>query len=98
MLGHCTRCWATARGAGPLHGALVCWATARCAGVCCIVHPVCAPLQFEPVTGDMEGERKKALEILDKIQSKQPVLDVNKVRTCDAGDWGGRWVSCASWK
>ena len=54
-----------------------------------------ALLQFEPVTGDMEGERKKALEILDKIQSKQPVLDVNKVRACDAGDWGGRWVSCA---
>ena len=38
-----------------------------------------ALLQFEPVTGDMEGERKRTLEMLDKMLGKQPVLDVTKV-------------------
>ena len=49
--------------------------------------PCLALLQFEPVTGDMEGERKRALEMVDKMLSKQPVLDVTKVHAM-LGGWG----------
>ena len=48
-----------------------------------------ALLQFEPVTGDMEGERKRTLEMLDKMLSKQPVLDVTKVHVMLDGGGGG---------
>ena len=44
-----------------------------------------ALLQFEPVTGDMEGERKRTLEMLDKMLGKQPVLDVTKVHVGEGG-------------
>ena len=76
-----------------------------CVCVCVCVH-VCTSLstlssilwQFEPVTGDMETERKKALEILDKMQSKQPVLDVNKVHSSDIGGVGHGSGRGGAWK
>jgi regulator of ribosome biosynthesis len=35
--------------------------------------------KFESVIGDMESERKRALEVFEKIQKKKPVLDASRV-------------------
>lgn len=35
-------------------------------------------IQFAPVVGDLAAERKKNLEILGKLASKKPVLDVKR--------------------
>jgi regulator of ribosome biosynthesis len=34
--------------------------------------------KFESVIGDMESERKRALEVFEKIQKKKPVLDASR--------------------
>lgn len=35
-------------------------------------------MQFEPVTGDVEAERKGMLYILEAIKKKKPALDITK--------------------
>ena len=35
-------------------------------------------LQFAPVVGDLAAEKQKNLDILDKLSSKKPALDVKK--------------------